>query len=326
MPEVNQHIQDIHHKGREIDLGHLLESSLIERMDIVGPLLILRFNDIDSIIKEEYGIKKDDELTVSYGDPLGRDVMHESERFTVLSMPFINNVRTINLVQTDSLKLLMPANEARFFVRESPISVVKNLLGGSPLRFASSVNIVTEDYHLLPKTLPAKLIRQIARETGSFAFINRGVFKLDNYDALKKSANTLEYHYRDTREENQIIEFRQMDGEWKKEGVVKKNHAFFDIKKGIVRSSNYKKAATEWMGVGSKLTIDSMRVMASPVLELLMEGHGGLKPGEICKIKWNKLQTESPIDESIHDEIMVGAVTHYTRANRYQCKVMGVIQ
>ncbi len=321
MADTQQFIQSITFNGQDVDLGHLLESAYIERADPVGPLLILKFNDISSIIREEYGITKDSEITVSIGDPLGRDEIYENESFTVLSMPMLDSVLTINCVQSDIFKLSQKAGSARFFTKKSGASVVKQLFNNRSIKFSSSSDAIIEDYHLLPQGRPIDLIRQIARETGRLAYLHRGVFTLKSFSELFDTANTLEYHYRDSRQDNQIAGYSLLDSRWKKQDITTKKNMSFDIEKGFISSGS---GPVEHISASSKLTLKSLLVLPQPAIELLMEGHGAIRPGARIDIKWNKLQIESPIDESLPESVLVGAVTHFSKANRYQCKVLGL--
>lgn len=327
MAEIQQFIQSIEYKGKPIDLGHLLESTYIERTDIAAPLLILRFNDVDAIIREEYGIKNQDEIKVSFGDPLGRDAIYEDERFTVQSMPMASgHVLTLNCTQSDSFKLLAKAGTARFFVGEPAISVIRKLFNGAPLKFSSVSDAAIEDYHLLPQQRPIELIRQIARETGKLAFLSRGVVTLKSFDELLQEGlkKPFDYHYRDSRKDSQIIDYRVLDSRWKAQDILNANYASNDISKGMVKGNS--PAPVEFSGVSSKATLKAMRSLPIPAIEFLVDGHGGLQPGKVCKTTWNKLQAESPVDESLPDTVVIGSVSHYSRANRYQCRVMGLIK
>lgn len=327
MAEIQQFIQSIEYKGKPVDLGHLLESTYIERTDIAAPLLILKFNDVDAIIREEYGIKNQDEIKVSFGDPLGRDAIYEDERFTVQSMPMDSgHVLTVNCIQSDAFKLLPKAGSARFFVGEPAISVIRKLFNGAPLKFQSSDGAAIEDYHLLPQQRPIELIRQIARETGKLAFLSRGVVTLKSFDELLQEGlkKPFEYHYRDSRKDNQIVGYRVLDSQWKAQDILNANYAANDMSKGMVKGNS--PAPVEFSGVSSKATLKAMGSLPIPAIEFLVEGHGGLQPGKVCKIAWNKLQGESPINESLPDTVVIGSVSHYSRANRYQCRVMGLVK
>lgn len=326
MAEIQQFIQSIEYKGKPVDLGHLLESTYIERTDIAAPLLILKFNDVDAIIREEYGVKNQDEIKVSFGDPLGRDAIYEDERFTVQSMPMASgHVLTVNCIQSDAFKLLPKAGSARFFVGEPAISVIRKLFSGAPLKFQSSDSAAIEDYHLLPQQRPIELIRQIARETGKLAFLSRGVVTLKSFDELLQEGlkKPFDYHYRDSRKDSQIIEYRVLDSQWKAQDILNRNYAAADMVKGKVDSKA--QLPTQYTGVSHKQTLAVLGKMPIPAIEFLVEGHGGLQPGKVCKITWNKLQAESPVDESLPDTVVIGSVSHYSRANRYQCRVMGLV-
>lgn len=327
MAEIQQFIQSIQYKGKPVDLGHLLESTYIERTDIAAPLLILKFNDIDAIIREEYGLKNSNEIKVSFGDPLGRDAIYENERFTVQSMPMgSGHVLTVNCIQTDAFKLLPKAGSARFFVGEPAISVIRKLFNGAPLKFHSVTDAAIEDYHLLPQQRPIELIRQIARETGKLAFLSRGIVTLKSFDELLQEGlkKPFEYHYRDSRKDNQIAGYRVLDSEWKAKDILNANYAANDMSKGMVKGNS--PAPVEFSGASSKATLKAMGNIPVPAIEFLVEGHGGLQLGKVCKIAWNKLQGESPIDESLPDTVVIGSVSHYSRANRYQCRVMGLVK
>lgn len=324
--QTHQFIQSITHNNEELDLGFIVEASYIERTDIVGPLLILRFNDSERLIREHFKIKAESLLYVALGDPVGRDFMHESERFTVQSIKMSADVLTLNCVQSDAYQLLAQAAKARFFVGDSAVSVIKKLMNSAALDYQSSQDAVIESYHLLPQQRPFDLIRQITRETGRLAFITRGKLYFKTFAEMQEEGlkRPLQYHHNDTRQDNQIIGYRLFDGAWKAKDLTKRNYVAFDMEKGVI-SSGDSKAPTVFLGAASKTTLKAISNIPVPVIEFIAEGNSELSAGKVCNIKWNKLQTESPIDESLPENILIGSVTHYSRANRYQCKVAGLV-
>ena len=318
-------IQSIKHNGKEIDLGHLVESVYIEKADAWGPVLILKYNDINSIIRDEYRIVEGDVLTVTIGDPLTDDELNLTEQFTVLSMPLNGPLLTINCVQSDIHALLAHAGSARIFRAKSGLYLCQQLLNKSGVKYSSSKNPIIEDYHLLPGTRPVNLIRRMARETGRLAWYARNEFTLKSFDELMADGDSsaIEYHWNDSRQAHQIANYDKLSSHWKKKDSADKNYIAFDFKEGIV-SEGSGSGPTQWMGAAKKNTLSAMGDIPIPSILFLAAGYGQAQPGKVVKFTWNKSQSSQLLDESLPSKGLIYSVSHHQAGNLYQNKIMTI--
>ena len=318
MADVQILIQEIKVDGGVIDLGHLLTSAYIEKADIWSPLLILTFNDVDSIVRDEYHIRKDSVLKVKIADPLADDEAYFLESFTVLSTLLKGAVLTINCVQSDIHKLIFPIGQARIFRNQTGVAIIKKLIGGKSIRYLSGSAAALETYHLLPNSKPANLIRRIAKETGNLAFYSRGEFTFKSYDELMSEASTT-YYWNDSRQKHQIVEYRALQDNWKRE---RKSFKAFDVDKGIIQTGD--DGPAEWLGVAKQNTLESMNKIPIPAIILTSSGNALLRPGKPINHVWNKFRSESEVDESLPRQSLIHSITHFSEANSYQNKIMTV--
>lgn len=322
MADTQIFIQGIKYNGKDMDLGHILSSAYIERADIWSPLLILKFNDVNSIIRDEVGLKEGDEVEVRLADPLAGDSFYHIEQFTVLSMPLQGSTLTVNCIQSDIHKLVFPAERSRIFRAQSGLSVIKALLNTGSMRFISDKSAAIENYHLLPTTRPANLIRRIAKETGKMAWYCRGEFTYRSYQEMVSASKPIDYHWNDSRQKNQIAEYQVMNSLWKKKDVADRTYCAFDIREGIVKAGS---GPLEWMGAAKKNTLASMGSIPSPALSFSAIGNAALRPGAVIKHAWNKTSADALLDESLPAKSVVYSVTHYSGTNTYQNKVLTMV-
>jgi len=316
--------QSIKFNGESLDLAHLIETSYIERMDVWGPLLILKFNDLESIIRDEVGLKEGDILTVTFGDPLTEDTLHLTETFTVLSMPFAGGELTINGVQSDIFPLMSPAVTSRAFRQRSGLYLCQQLLNKKSATFNTSKNPIIEDYHLLPQTRPLNLMRRMVRETARMAWYARNEFTLKSFDELMSDgmSDAIEYHFNDSRQNNQIADYELLENKWKKKDTADKSYISYDFSQGVLVSGGSSGSPPEWMGAVSKNTLAAMNNVPIPSVLFLASGFGMAKPGRVVKFFWNKSRSSTTMDESLPANGLIYSVTHHARGNLYQNKIM----
>ena len=125
-------------REREIDLSFLIESSVVETIDLSGPRIILKFNDQFSLIRDELGVKAGDllRIDVPVGSQWGDDTLFID--FRILTMPVTAKGEVvINCLLDDIFYWKQPIKagaggmrrwvEPRIFRGMDPVAIVKEL-------------------------------------------------------------------------------------------------------------------------------------------------------------------------------------------------------
>ncbi len=314
-------IQKIILPGGEADLNHLQEAALIEKADLSGPSLVLRFNDLDAIIKDEIGIRQFDEITLVYADILYRNAVNRQDKFIVLNHPESHQrILTLNCLEKTIFKATLPSKKARFFTGKTDLDVIKALLPAG--KYDAKEGPVIEDHHILPGERPTNLLRRICRERGQLLFLRRGEVI---YQPIEELYNRVEfdYHYRDTRKPEQIVDYRWLDNQEKVRDRLDRHFVGWSDTEGYIKADVKTEFGKEWTGFQSRYTLNKQHLLHEVVLDMLWDGHGGIRPGVAAKTTFRKLSAKPY--KKLPTQVAFGNVTHWYRTNKYQCRAQGII-
>lgn len=320
-------IQRIYHEKswEELDLSWLVEAIYIETIDLSGPRLILRINDRESVLRDDLEMTELDSLVVTLADPYTREEMDFEETFIIETMPVgKDETITLNCLPKIIHDLKIPAKQAQFFVQEPVSNLLSQFLPG--LTHAVGAFPSSSDFHLLPAMRPSRLLRQVARELGAQLFVRRGEVVCKTFAGLASAEPLYEYHWNDERQENQIAGYQQISASTLIDDRMRRNYQGWSLTEGRVLSNVFSGEPAELTGLDTALTLDSLAKAPVPVLDMYCLGNGGLKAGDTMGLIWNRMNIEMPLDESLPDKVVIGTVAHRYTANRYQCRIKGVLE
>jgi len=318
-------VQEIRHKGVPLDRSWMKEATYIEMFDISGPKFILKMSDTERLLRDDMNLSPDDELEVVLADPYRRDKMNFTETFTILTMPIDEHDQiTFNCIATPVYRLKKRAIQTRHFVRRSMQYVLGELFPGCTLDIDSFA--LLESYHIPSSVRPSRVVRQIAQETGCQIYYRRGVVVARRLSDMLNTIAPYKYHHNDTSKENQIASYRQENAEYLLEDMVDRNYIGWHIEKGLIRSRvHVDSAPLAYSGVQTQTSLDNLSLAANPVLDMQMQGNGGLVGGDAIDLVWNRNDLENPLDESLPIKVVIGAIAHYESIQKYTCRITGVL-
>ena len=307
----------------DLDLSFLKEATLIETLDLSGPKLILTFDDPDSIIRDELGLRAKDILEVRVADMWVRDEMDQTMRFVVWTPPNEGRIVVLNCMEESVHRLKQPAKDAVLFRRPAAEAVLRRLAPG--LKYSCSSFPAIEDYHLLPGERPTKLLRKMAMEKASVCFYRRGRLYFKRLAELYASLPEITYEYNNPQAENQIEAFAIPNTESLIGDLHLRNFIGWDMVKGFVRSGRETRRPPEFVSVANIATMDNLLRVAYPAIDFPTAGNGALMPGITLALKWHTDRLDAPIDESLPPKILIGTVSHWYSAQKYISRVKGVV-
>ena len=318
-------VQKIEHKGEELDLSWLRDVVYVESMDLSGPKLMLSMNDAEGILRDDMGIRCRDVLTVTLASPApqgceGLDLVVD---FVIQTMPVDAGIVKFNCLTRSVDELKCPSIQAQLFVQNTVTQILGAIMPGEKVSVGRFP--VVEDYHLLPSMRKSRLIRQMAREMGASAFYCRDELVFRSICELFQAPPAFEYHSNDDREQTQIAGYTQINSGGLIDDRVRRSYQGWNITKGRIRAPGWSKSASESTGLTNSLSLSGLSSIPVPVLDMYLQGNGGLRPGDTLSLVWNSLNLESPLDESLPDKVLIGTVCHRYSSQKYQCRVKGVL-
>ncbi len=309
-----------------LDLSFLKEATFVETIDLSGPRLMMLFDDFDSIIRDEIGVKERDLLEIRLADVWARDNLDKTLRFTILTMPNEGPRVKLNCMQADIVAMKQPAKDSILFTRKPVESIVRRLAPG--LKYEIGSFPALEDYHLLPGGRPTKLLRQIAREQGAVCFFRRGTIVFKKPSELLKVVPKVPdhvYEYDNPTAPNQIAHFTRVNAKSVLQDRIERNIIGWDMTKGLVKSGKKTTAPPEFVSLHNMPTMNNLTDMPYPAIDFTALGNGLLVPGMTLKLVWNTAKDNAPIDESLPAKVIIGVVAHHYSAQKYRMRVKGVL-
>jgi hypothetical protein len=305
------------------DLSFLKEVTFVETVDLSGPRLIMTFDDTHSIIRDSMKVKEKDVLEIRIADVWERDGIDQTIQFVVWTMPNAGSSITLNCMQRNVDLLKTPAKETILFPKKPVETILKRLAPG--LKYDVGNFPALEDYHLLPGERPTRLLRQLAKEKAGLCFYRRGsiVFRKLSELAKKEAKHTFEYD--NPTAKNQIIYFTRENSKAVIKDRVERNIIGWDMVKGLVKSGKKTTKPPEFVSVFNQPTMSGLLEIPFPSIDFITLGNGALVPGLPLSIKWNINKIDAPIDESLPAKVVIGTVSHYYSAQKYFCRIKGVL-
>jgi hypothetical protein len=219
--------------------------------------------------------------------------------------------------------LKQPAKDSVLFPKKPIETILKRLAPG--LKYDVGSFPVMEAYHLLPGERPTKLLRQIAKERGGLCFFRRGTIVFKKLpDLLKQNAKYV-YEHDNPRAVNQIIHFKRENAKGLIKDRIERNIVGWNMVKGVMKSGKRTNKPPEWGSVSNVSTMNNLTELPYPAIDLTALGNGALIPGMPITLKWNASRIDAPIDESLPAKVVIGTVSHFYSAQKYFCRVKGVL-
>jgi hypothetical protein len=310
-------VRSIKCDGNEIDLSLLATCAYIEFMSLEGAQLMVEFNDIESIIRDDYAVRAGVTLEVEFND-FSNDSF--TEEFQVLANdPARAGFIMVSAMQSQVAAAKVPAKRSRFFVDKTVEDIVKALMPKVASWDIENINGVYT-YHLLQNMTPSKLIRKIERDLDISVYVLRGV----GYIKACKSI--------DTETHNVTLEYNNPAAAYPISALSP-----FDLSKLWAREVG--KAYFSWSMVGGVISNDSadgVPVFVShrtvpqlknltkqfmPALNLNCFGSLQMSPSQKVEMIFHRHDNESVIDESLPDTATITRITHFQTGLNYSCNL-----
>lgn len=310
-------VRSIKCNGDEIDLSLLATCAYIEFMSLEGAQLMIEFNDIESIIRDDYAVKAGVTLEVEFND-FSNDSF--TEEFQVLANdPARAGFVMVSAMQSQVAAAKVPAQRPFFFVGKTVESIVKALMPKVTNWDAESISGVYT-YHLLQNMTPSQLIRKIERDLDISVYVLRGVGYIRACKTIDAETHyvTLEYNNPAAAYPISALSPFDLSKLWARE--VGKAYFSWSMVGGVVGDESLDGVPV----FASHRTVPQLKNLTKqfmPALELNCFGSLQMAPSQKIEMIFHRHDTENVIDESLPDTATITRITHFQTGLIYSCNL-----
>lgn len=302
-------LQSVKVGGQEIPRSMMLTCLYIEHCGLTAPQLKIEYKDSTNWIINQLGVKHGSILTVTLGDPNGNGQTQWSDTFFVVKAPAKGDVVTLYAFSESVRLLKVPAVSAQFFVKKQPMTIVQALAKG--LDVAADTFTKQGTYHLNVGQKPSAVLQEIARDDGAVVWVARGSIYFRSMAKLAAARPKLTYTANNpTSDGLTITRWRVINND----DQYLKDHQFrfmgYDLEGGLITAGSPKNPV-KWVAAQDKIVLSNMCKTLLPKFEMECEGNGALTPGVTVKCLVNSYSTDSGLDESVPQQMIVSKVAHY---------------
>lgn len=313
-------VQRILIDDQEIDLSLMVSFTYIETLFLDGPKYIIKFNDLEELIRDDLGLVEGVTLTITLQDLHIQGGLNIEEDVKIRSVT-VNDQGVLVAqgfpIYVDNAK--KPLEKTRFMVGHPVQSIAAAIMPQAQLNIDPFP--IVEQFHLLGGDRPTRSFRRLSLELGAAIYYNRGTLNIKSLKGLFEQPVQETYHHNNESEEFKILAYKSLYRSELLEEMIFRNYTGWNIIDGIITSTKNNRMPVEIMPVNSIPQLDNRNWTIVPVIDFGTIGYGALKPGIKLGIKFHRAREGRPFDESLPEEVITYLVAHHYEASRYTCRV-----
>lgn len=309
-------VQKVVTNGEEMLVEHIKEFAFIENGSMDGNKLLMKVLDSAAVYRDDFGIKRGTEITVTLADWNSKGDQVWIERFIVAKAPLVNGYLEIEGFEKTIHQLKKQVDTPRFFNDKQPNEILSELVPN--LALDCDVFERGATYHLNSGGTKSRLIRSMARDYGAMCFISRGVL---HFKAIKNIPMVKEFkleHSNPTKADHSIAHYEIISEQGLFERVLNREYVSWNVVEGIQKAGG---GAKVMVSVPQAKALKNQNVSIIPVLDVELNGFTTFKPMKVCKVLFHKQIAAQELDESLPDKQIITQVVHYQSDNKYQCRL-----
>lgn len=316
--------------GEELESAYLADGTYVESLELDGPRLLLTYRDPEQRIKNQLQIKELDTLTVSMADNWRDGGESFTDTFTVLTIKPDNGQTRIELMAKTVYGMKEIADKTRVFTQRAMSEIITAYAGGAQVRAGKFP--VVENYHCIAGERPSALMRQIADEQGAHIWYARGTVYLYRFAELFARAPDIEFTHNSMKADNAVISYTKPSGQVQAQENSARSFTGWDEKEGRVKTSpdmpilsKAKSAPPMQTSSPYALILGNAPVAKKPAIDLIVYGNLSVTAGQAISLSWRTSDPANPINEGLPDKVVVEAVAHNYRAQKFLTRIKGAI-
>ena len=305
------------------DLGYLKRITYVETIDLSGPRLMLTMDDPDGYLSDTIRVMERDTLQVDFCDKWIIDRSDFSIPFTVMTAPKQGSIIEYEAFEANLAKLKNISKQGASFQNKPVDFILRQLAPGLKYDVEPLPPITAM---LPPGARPSKIIRQAAYEQGAAAFVCRGTLNYKTFDLLLlgQPVDSI-YYYKISDKLKQITDYEKPNSTALFKSHVERKYLGWSMSEGLIESNSGAGLTPEFSEVDKQLSLNNLSKIPYPAIDFTTLGNANLRPGIKLKLVWGTDRVDTPIDESLPEEVIIGTVAHHYSEQSYTCRVVGVL-
>ncbi|UTZ44586.1 hypothetical protein [Vibrio campbellii] len=309
-------VQKVTVHDEEMLVDHIKEFAFIENGSMDGNKLLMKVLDSAAVYRDDFGIKRGTQITVTLADWNNKGDQVWIERFIVAKASLVNGFFEIEGFEKTIHQLKQQVDTPRFFVNKQPREILAELVPNLKLNCDEFDRGTT--YHLNSGGTKSRLIRAMARDYGAMCFISRGVVHFKSIKNLPMAKDFKLEHSNPLKAEHTIAHYQIIGEEGLFERVLNREYVDWNIVEGIQK---YGSGAKVMVSVPQAKALKNQNVSIIPILDVELNGFTTFMPMKVCEVLFHKQIAAQELDESLPERQIINQVVHYQSENKYQCRL-----
>lgn len=312
--------------GQAVPIYNLVSGSYSEEIELNGPMLLMSFNDSDSSLADDYGLREGAVIDVRMGDAgSNARAAYFASKFTIISsMPDGDHLQ-LTAIEKGVYDIKQPTARTLVFGGQTPTEILTALFPGYRLEVPADVRTAPVTYHVPAGSVPSLMLRKMAKELGCALWVARGTVYCIPYKSLlerspKDGPIKLEYQGNTSRTDGySIYSYQPAYVSARAARDEKRQYMTWDTVAGFQISTLNEGCPRVFLPVASLDTLDSAIWRFTDCMTADLSGCGIFAAGLTVGVRINRMSTESVIDESLPLIQAIRKVSHIQTPNNYRC-------
>ncbi|WP_279448419.1 hypothetical protein [Aeromonas hydrophila] len=161
--------------GRQVPIYNLVSGTYTEEIELNGPVLLMSFNDSDSGLADDFGLREGAVIDVRMGDSgSNARAAYFASKFTIISaLPDGDHLQLV-AIESGVYDIKQPTARTLVYGNQKPAEILGALFPGYRLEIPAEVNTSPVTYHVPAGSLPSIMLRKMAKELGCALWVARG--------------------------------------------------------------------------------------------------------------------------------------------------------
>lgn len=305
--------------GKEAPIYSLIRASYIESINLDGPQLVLVINDLDSTLRDSFGLVSGATLELTMGDVGGRGDAYFKVTFTVVAIkPEARRLR-VEAMESAVYALKQPAKAPRFFTAWRVKDMLADLFPGHTIETTYTAKVT---HHVTAGATPSSVLRKLETDLGAAIWVARGVVYCvprANLGGQEKDYPILEYQAKETK--HPILAMSPAYEAETAARSAKRCYVSWDTVEGLLVSPVNADAPRSFVRGTSLDELDGMGAHTVPAMTCDTLGNGNYTAGMTVGVRIHRINKEAVLDESLPAKQLIMTVSHIDEDNQYKCKL-----
>lgn len=300
-------------------------ATYIEIMNVRAPVMRLTIRDVTNHVTNEIGLKAESRVIVRMGGGLSQSGEIWAETMVAISTPYSADVLTLTLVPEALFTLCQPAGKPQFFNDVTPLTIMRALLPSSVKMLPDAFPKLTT-YHLNMNQKPITLINEMAVDHGARAWMARGTYNIRLLTSLTSQKPAFTYEFNNPKAQLTFTRVTALNQDATFLDKVRFRFTGYSETEGFISVGNPAYPVKQ-VSHADRANLRNRLYTLVPKLDVECEGNESLTVGMVLSVVIHRYNSESGIDESVPQNMVVMSATHQEDRRAYICRmILGVVE